>query len=79
MCSAMSAPTIPSAAADPGSTGQIMRFNVGPARSPDPTTAPQFLTLPPIAILPPETVTRPLALLEAMSMFFEDAPLASLP
>jgi spore coat protein A len=57
--------------ADPDSTGQVMRFNVGPARSPDPTTPPRFLKLPPIAPLPSETVTRPLALLEAMSASFD--------
>jgi len=50
--------------ADPGSTGQIMQFNVVPAVAPDPTTPPQFLLLPAITPLPVETVTRPLALLE---------------
>jgi len=54
--------------ADPASTGQVMEFRVVPAIAPDPTTPPQFLTLPPITPLPVETVTRPLALLEMMSM-----------
>ncbi len=54
--------------ADPGSTGQVMQFNVVPALAPDPTTPPQFLVLPPVAPLPVETVTRPLALIEVMGM-----------
>ncbi|MBE0684415.1 MAG: multicopper oxidase domain-containing protein, partial [Anaerolineaceae bacterium] len=57
--------------ADPGSTGQIMAFNVVPAVAPDPTTPPQFLILPPIVPLPPETVTRPLALIEKMGMGYD--------
>ncbi|OGN96989.1 MAG: bilirubin oxidase [Chloroflexi bacterium RBG_13_50_21] len=60
--------------ADLGSTGQIMQFNVVPPLSPDLSTPPAFLTLPALALLPPATVTRPLALLEEMSMFFADAP-----
>ena len=50
--------------ADPGSTGQIMEFRVGPAVDFDETTPPQYLTLPPISPLPVETATRSLALLE---------------
>ncbi|HLF73718.1 MAG TPA: multicopper oxidase [Anaerolineales bacterium] len=53
--------------ADPGSTGQVMAFNVGPAVAADPTTPPQFLVLPAIPALPAESVTRPLALIELMS------------
>jgi spore coat protein A, manganese oxidase len=49
---------------DPGSTGQIMRFDVVPAVDADDSTAPRFLQLPAITPLPPETVTRPLALIE---------------
>ncbi|RIK35710.1 MAG: bilirubin oxidase [Chloroflexi bacterium] len=60
--------------ADPGSTGQVMAFNVVPALAPDPTTPPMFLQLPLITPLPAATVVRPLALLEEMSMVFEDAP-----
>jgi FtsP/CotA-like multicopper oxidase with cupredoxin domain len=37
-----------------------------------------FLTLPAITPLPPETFTRPLALVEEMSMFFADSPAAAL-
>ncbi|NOT04237.1 MAG: multicopper oxidase domain-containing protein [Anaerolineales bacterium] len=58
-------------AADPDSTGQILQFNVVPAVAPDPTTPPQFLVLPAIKPLPAATVTRPLALIEEMSMFFD--------
>jgi FtsP/CotA-like multicopper oxidase with cupredoxin domain len=64
--------------ADPDSTGQIMQFNVVPALAPDPTTPPQFLTLPAITPLPAATVTRPLALIEEMSMYFADAPAEAL-
>jgi spore coat protein A, manganese oxidase len=60
--------------ADPGTTGQIMQFRVVPAHAPDPTTPPRFLKLPAITPLPAPTVTRPLALLEEMSAFFDDAP-----
>lgn len=60
--------------ADPDTTGQILQFRVVPAMDPDPTTPPQFLVLPPITPLAPATVTRPLALLEETSEFFEDAP-----
>jgi len=65
-------------AADPDTTGQILQFNVAPAMAADPTTPPQFLVLPPIEPLPQETVTRPVALLEEMSMYFADAPAETL-
>jgi FtsP/CotA-like multicopper oxidase with cupredoxin domain len=64
--------------ADQATTGQIMQFNVVPALAPDRTTPPQFLRLPAITPLPPETVTRPLALVEEMSMYFADSPAAAL-
>ncbi len=54
--------------ADQDSTGQILQFQVVPAVAPDPTTPPQFLVLPAIAPLPAPVTTRPLALLEMMSM-----------
>ena len=57
--------------ADPDSTGQIMQFRVGPALAPDPTTPPQFLVLPAIASLPAPKTTRPLALMEMMSEFWD--------
>jgi spore coat protein A len=59
--------------ADPATTGQVMQFRVVPAVAPDPTTPPQFLVLPAITRLT-GGATRPLALLEQMSEFFEDAP-----
>jgi FtsP/CotA-like multicopper oxidase with cupredoxin domain len=55
-----------------------MEFRVVPAAAPDPTTPPMFLELPAIAPLPAETVTRPLALLERPSAFFDDAPAEAL-
>ncbi|HKZ75757.1 MAG TPA: bilirubin oxidase, partial [Actinomycetota bacterium] len=55
---------------DPGSTGQIMAFDVGPAVAADPTTPPQFLALPAITPLPTPVTTRPLALMEEMSMYW---------
>jgi FtsP/CotA-like multicopper oxidase with cupredoxin domain len=60
--------------ADPDSTGQVLQFRVVPPVDADDSTPPEFLVLPPIAPLPPESVVRPLALLEEMSQFFEDAP-----
>jgi FtsP/CotA-like multicopper oxidase with cupredoxin domain len=71
-------PVDPAELADPLTTGQIMQFRVRPALSPDTTTPPQFLVLPPIAPLPAATVTRKLALLEEMSMDFDDAPAETL-
>lgn len=64
--------------ADPATTGQVMEFRVTPALAPDPTTPPMFLQLPAIIPLPAATVTRPLALLEQMSMYFADAPAEAL-
>jgi FtsP/CotA-like multicopper oxidase with cupredoxin domain len=64
--------------ADPGGTGQVMQFRVMNANGPDPTTPPNFLRLPATANLPPATRTRPLALLERMSEYFDDAPAEAL-
>ena len=63
--------------ADPDTTGQIMQFNVVPALAPDPTTPPAFLQLPAIAPLPAPVTTRPLALMEEMSMSW-DGPAAAM-
>jgi spore coat protein A len=57
--------------ADPDTTGQVMRFNVGPALTADLTTPPQFLALPAIAPLPAATITRRLGLMEQMSMSWD--------
>jgi FtsP/CotA-like multicopper oxidase with cupredoxin domain len=64
--------------ADAASTGQIMQFRVVPSTTVDTSTPPQFLQLPAITALPPATVTRPLALLEELSAFFDDAPAEAL-
>jgi spore coat protein A, manganese oxidase len=64
--------------ADPDTTGQIMQFRVVPAIGVDDSTPPQFLQLPAITPLPAETKTRPLALIEELSEFFEDAPAEAL-
>ena len=64
--------------ADPETTGQVMQFQVVPSTTVDASTPPQFLRLPAITPLPPATVTRPLALLEELSPFFEDAPAEAL-
>ena len=71
-------PGVDFTAADPATTGQIVQFRVVPALAADPTTPPVFLTLPAITPLPPATITRPLALAEEMSMYFEDAPAEAL-
>ena len=62
----------------PGTTGQIMELRVVPAVTPDPTTPPMFLQLPTITPLPAATVTRPLALLERPSAFFDGPAVALL-
>jgi FtsP/CotA-like multicopper oxidase with cupredoxin domain len=68
---------VPEEAADPETTGKILQFRVVPAMEADQTTPPQFLQLP--AITPLEGGTpRPLALLETMSEFFDDAPAEAL-
>jgi FtsP/CotA-like multicopper oxidase with cupredoxin domain len=71
-------PGVDFAVADETTTGQILRFDVGPALTVDASTPPQFMQLPAVIPLPAETVTRPLALLEEMSAFFEDAPAEAL-
>jgi FtsP/CotA-like multicopper oxidase with cupredoxin domain len=65
------APDVDFPAADPATTGQILQFRVVPTLAPDPTTPPQFLQLPAIAPLPAPVTTRPLALLEMMSMHWD--------
>jgi FtsP/CotA-like multicopper oxidase with cupredoxin domain len=57
--------------ADPGSTGQIMQFRVGPALTADTTTPPQFLQLPAITPLPAATVTRGVAMIEKAGVGFD--------
>jgi len=64
--------------ADPATTGQIMQFSVVPRVGADPSTPPQFLGLPTVNPFGAPVVTRPLALLEEMSMDFADAPAETL-
>jgi FtsP/CotA-like multicopper oxidase with cupredoxin domain len=63
--------------ADPDSTGQIMAFDVVPALGPDPTTPPMYLRLPAVMPFPAPVTTRPLALIEMMSMV-HDGPAEAL-
>jgi spore coat protein A len=63
---------------DASTTAQILQFRVVPPLTVDATTPPQFLALPAAAPLPAPTVTRQLALIEEMSMYFEDAPAEAL-
>jgi spore coat protein A, manganese oxidase len=63
--------------ANPETTGQVMEFRVIPAMSADTSTPPMFLQLPTITTLTGGAV-RPVALLEEMSMHFEDAPAETL-
>ncbi len=65
-------------AADADTTGQVMAFRVVPRRGADRTTPPRYLELPPITPLGPPDSTRPLALLEEMSMDFDEAPAAAM-
>jgi bilirubin oxidase len=50
--------------ADPATTGQVMKFLVGPLVSKDTSVPPERLTLPPLTPLGPESVTRRLSLNE---------------
>jgi FtsP/CotA-like multicopper oxidase with cupredoxin domain len=63
---------------DPETTGQVMQFRVVPAIGPDRSTPARFLQLPPITPLGAGDLTRPLALVEEMSMDVPDAPIAAM-
>jgi len=67
-------PGVDFALSDPDSTGQIMEFRVVPRITADLTTPPQFLQLPALTPLPAPVTTRPLALMEMMSMSGWDGP-----
>jgi spore coat protein A, manganese oxidase len=71
-------PGVDFAVADPSTTGQVLQFRVSPSFAADPTTPPRFLALPAVAPLPAASVTRKLALIEEMSMYFDDAPAEAL-
>jgi spore coat protein A len=64
--------------ADPETTGKVLQFRVGPSFAADTSTPPPFLVLPPVPALPAPVRTRRLALIEEMSMTFEDAPAEAL-
>jgi len=64
-------PGVDFALSDPDSTGQIMQFRVVPRITADLTTPPQFLQLPALTPLPAPITTRPLALMEMMSMYWD--------
>ncbi len=64
--------------ADPATTGQVMRFVVGPAASTDTSVPPAQLRLPGPGGLAGATVTRRLSLNELDSAVFPDAPIAAL-
>ncbi len=66
-------------AADPGTTGQVMKFVVVPLASKDNSMDPARLTLPAFKPLGPATVTRQVSLNEAASTFPGfDGPIAAL-
>lgn len=60
---------------NPATTGQVLRFHVIPAISPDTSTPARYLQLPAIAPLTGGTVRR-LAIIEEMSRRFDDSPIA---
>jgi FtsP/CotA-like multicopper oxidase with cupredoxin domain len=60
-------PNIDFAPADPGSTGQVMEFRVGPAVSADMTTPPMFLQMPAIPAVNPAAPIRQVSLNEEES------------
>jgi FtsP/CotA-like multicopper oxidase with cupredoxin domain len=64
--------------ADPGTSGQVMKFLVVPLASKDTSVPPSKLTLPPLARLGAETNTRHLSLNEIDSQFFAGAPIVGL-
>jgi spore coat protein A, manganese oxidase len=60
--------------ADPGTTGQVLKFVVVPALSADRSVPPDQLRLPAVTRLGGESVTRQLSLNEMDSATFPDAP-----
>jgi spore coat protein A, manganese oxidase len=65
--------------ADPGTTGQVMRFTVCPSTSgPDTSVPPSQLRLPSITPVGAASKTRRLSLNELDSAFFPDAPTVGL-
>jgi spore coat protein A len=70
------APDVDFESADPETTGLVMQFRVGPARSPDTSTPPESLILPSRPPLPRASVTRKLSLneLESMTVLVDHPP-----
>ncbi|MGE5227517.1 MAG: multicopper oxidase domain-containing protein [Planctomycetaceae bacterium] len=68
----------PAIRADPGTSGQVMRFDVAAGAVREDSTPPWFLRLPWAAGLPAPDRRRKVAIAEAASEFFEDAPVAGL-
>jgi spore coat protein A len=66
----------PEPAADPDTTGQVMKFTVVPLASKDTSIAPARLTLPAVQALGAATHTRRVSLNEAVSRLF-DGPIAA--
>ena len=62
------APGVDFPVADVDTTGQVMEFHVMRGRKWDPSTQPRYLKLPALRPLPAPVTTRPLALMEMMSM-----------
>jgi bilirubin oxidase len=60
--------------ADPGTTGQVMKFTVVPLSGTDGSTPPNRLRLPAITPIGAASRTRQLSLNELDSTFFQDAP-----
>ena len=60
--------------ADPDTTGQVMQFRVRPRIGADTSTPPRFLRLPPVPAIGGADTVRKLAMVEEMSMSFDDAP-----
>src|SRR2546429_7010096 len=65
------APGTDFAPADPGTTGQVMKFVVGSLSSQDTSTPPDRLTLPGFSRLPRADRSRRLSLNEMASAFFD--------
>lgn len=64
--------------ANPATTGRVMKFKVVASTGDDTTALPKDLNLPKPKALPPVIKSRKLALMEMMSMDFDDAPSAAM-
>jgi spore coat protein A len=64
--------------ANPGTTGQVMKFAIVEVTGPDPSTPPDELSLPTPPKPGPASQTRKVSLNEEESEFFEEAPIMAL-